>query len=239
MSKFSLDLVIYLRNRLSKRRYSNSAISNLRKEYSKTSLNEDDQSIKDGPFSLFSKWFEEACHSEVLEPNAMCLSTCKENKPSGRFVLLKGFNENEFVWYTNYESRKGTDINSNPYASLTFWWGELERSVRIEGSVEKVSSEESNLYFSSRPRGSQLGAWASNQSSKISSRESLDRQAKDIISKFEGVKIIPRPDHWGGFRLIPTKMEFWKGRESRLHDRIVYEREDLQTNDWKLYRLQP
>lgn len=217
-------------------------VSDLRKEYSRIGLNEGDPITKSGPFGLFKAWIEDACAKDVIEPNAMCLSTCRDNKPSSRYVLLKGYDDKGFVWYTNYDSRKSGDINANPNAALTFWWGPLERSVRIEGVVEKVSAEESDAYFSSRPRGSQLGAWSSNQSSAIASREALDQQEQEVIARFKDVETIPRPPHWGGFRLIPSRIEFWKGRESRIHDRLVFERQQSSaegTQQWDLRRLQP
>lgn len=215
------------------------AVKDLRKEYSRQGLVEDALMIEQGPFHLFQSWLQEAIATKVLEPNAMCLSTCDEhNRPSARYVLLKGFDEHGFVWYTNYQSRKGQQISVNPYAALTFWWGDLERSVRIEGQVEKVSDEESDTYFHSRPRGSQLGAWSSHQSESITSRKALEEQEQAVVKKFEGVDPVPRPPHWGGFRLIPNRIEFWKGRESRLHDRLVFERENV-TSPWKLTRLQP
>jgi pyridoxamine 5'-phosphate oxidase len=215
------------------------AVADLRKEYSRQGLVEDEFIIEQGPFNLFQAWLNEAIAAKVIEPNAMCLSTCDEhNRPSGRYVLLKGFDKNGFVWYTNYQSRKGNQLSVNPFASLTFWWGDLERSVRIEGTVEKVSDTESDAYFQSRPRSSQIGAWSSHQSQAINSRRELEEQEKAIVKKFEGVNPVPRPPHWGGFRLIPNRIEFWKGRESRLHDRLVFEREDA-TSAWKLTRLQP
>lgn len=217
----------------------NKDVSALRKEYSRTGL--DEASLAADPNAIFQLWFEEACAAKVIEPNAMCLSTCKDNKPSARYVLLKGHDERGFVWYTNYNSRKGGELLDNPHAALTFWWGDLERSVRIEGRVEKVSTEESDSYFHSRPKGSQIGAWTSNQSSRIDNREALEEQERAIIAKFDAMETIPRPPHWGGFRVVPSRIEFWKGRESRLHDRIVFEREggDKGWGKWTRIRLQP
>ena len=220
-------------------------ISDLRKEYSKRGLIEQDLPME--PFTLFKTWFKEACDSNILEPNAMCLSTCVDNKPSARIVLLKDFDENGFVWYTNYQSRKSMELEKNPYASLTFWYGDLERSIRIEGEVQKVSIEESTKYFHSRPRGSQIGAWSSSQSQPIANREVLDAQEVATKAKFQDSEIIPLPLHWGGFRLKPNKIEFWKGRESRMHDRILFELCDKyddnnilsNVNNWKRSRLQP
>lgn len=216
---------------------SGGGVAALRKEYSRTGL--DEQTLPtDDPYALFQLWFDEACAAKVIEPNAMCLSTCKDNRPSARFVLLKGHDERGYVWYTNYTSRKSAELLANPHAALTFWWGDLERSIRIEGRVEQVSPEESDAYFHSRPKGSQIGAWTSNQSSTIDSREALEAQESAIMAKFEAMSVIPRPPHWGGFRLVPDRVEFWKGRESRLHDRIVFERES-SAGKWTRSRLQP
>lgn len=214
-----------------------SSVSDLRKEYSKQGLDESKVDVAGGPVAIFKTWLEDAITAEVLEPNAMCLSTCADNRPSARVVLLKSYDENGFVWFTNYNSKKAADLASNPYAALTFWWGPLERSVRIEGKVEKISEEESSAYFNSRPRGSQIGAWSSNQSSPIASREALQQQEQDVIARYEAAEQIPRPPHWGGFRLVPDRVEFWKGRESRLHDRLVFSR--AEGTQWKLERLQP
>lgn len=208
--------------------------ADLRVSYSNRGI--DVEMMPGDPYDAFKQWFDEACAAKVLEPNAMCLSTCKENVPTARYVLLKGHDERGYVWYTNYNSQKSRDLLENPRAALTFWWGDLERSIRIEGAVERVSEEESTTYFQSRPRGSQLGAWCSNQSSEIESREALQEQEADLQKKFEGAEKIPKPPHWGGFRLIPTKVEFWKGRESRIHDRIVYEKKGAS---WAVKRLQP
>lgn len=219
-----------------------SSVADLRKEYSAQGLTESDLTAlgaTSNPYKLFENWFNEACTANVLEPNAMCLSTCIDNKPSGRFVLLKAHDERGFVWYTNYNSRKGNEIGDNPNAALTFWWGDLERSIRIEGTVEKVSDEEADTYFHSRPRGSQLGAWTSNQSSSINNREELEAQEVEIKKRFDNVDVIPRPPHWGGFRLKPSRIEFWKGRSSRLHDRLVFSKEIVESTEWALKRLQP
>lgn len=213
------------------------SIASLRKEYSKKGLNEADISGSE-PIHLFREWFNEAMESDVLEPNAFCLSTCVDNRPSARIVLMKAFDERGFVWYTNYESRKSAEMTANPFAAATFWWGTLERSVRIEGQVEKVSDEESEEYHAVRPRSSQIGAWSSQQSKPIPDRATLEQQEAASIARFDGVEKIMRPPHWGGWRLRPNRIEFWKGREARLHDRLVFARPD-DTTAWALERLQP
>ncbi|MES2517730.1 MAG: pyridoxamine 5'-phosphate oxidase [Bacteroidota bacterium] len=206
----------------------------LRENYTKGSL--DVKDVANTPIEQFQEWFDEAVASQILEPNAFLLSTVShENKPSTRVLLLKGL-DNGFTFYTNYLSRKGTELAENPNACLTFFWAELERQVRIEGLIEKVSAEESDAYFHSRPRGSQIGAWVSNQSMVIGQREILEEREKHLIEKF-GYQSIPRPPHWGGYRLVPNYIEFWQGRPSRLHDRIAYTL--LENDDWKIERLSP
>ena len=159
---------------------------------------------------------------------------------------MKGHDDRGFVWYTNYNSRKGGELEVNNNAALTFWWGEMERSIRIEGSVEKVSEEEATAYFHSRPRSSQIGAWSSNQSREIESRTALEEQEVEIIKKFDDAEVIPKPPHWGGFRVVPNRMEFWKGRASRLHDRIAFTKTEtdadktlISETKWSIKRLQP
>mmetsp|Transcript_2734 Transcript_2734/g.2892 ORF Transcript_2734/g.2892 Transcript_2734/m.2892 type:complete len:254 (+) Transcript_2734:46-807(+) len=216
------------------------SIADLRKEYSSKGLSED--GTPDNPIELFKLWFDEARKSEVLEPNAMCLSTCTENKPSARIVLLKDFDTSGFVWYTNYESRKAKELEINPNAALTFWWADLERSVRVEGVVIKVTDEESDAYFNSRPRDSQIGAWSSNQSSLITNRDTLQAQETEVRARFNDLTVpVPRPSHWGGFRLRPHRVEFWKGRQGRLHDRLIYNLQEQtdQEESWSRGRLQP
>lgn len=206
----------------------------LRENYTKGNLDLED--VANTPIEQFKVWFDEAAAGQLIEPNAFLLSTVShENKPSTRVVLLKGL-DNGFIFYTNYLSRKGTELAENPDACLTFFWAELERQVRIEGVIEKVSSEESDAYFQSRPRGSQIGAWVSNQSMVIGEREILEEREKYLIEKF-GDQPIPRPPHWGGYRLVPNYIEFWQGRPSRLHDRIAYSL--LENGDWKFERLSP
>ncbi|WP_026994395.1 pyridoxamine 5'-phosphate oxidase [Flectobacillus major] len=207
----------------------------LRENYTKGSLDVSD--VLPSPIQEFQKWFEQAVDSQILEPNAMHVSTVSnEGKPSSRIVLLKSLDSTGFTFYTNYLSRKGTELAENPHACITFFWGELERQVRIEGLIEKVSEQDSDEYFSVRPRGSQIGAWVSNQSMVIDNREVLEEREKSIVAKFEG-KDVPRPPHWGGYRLVPHYIEFWQGRPSRLHDRIAYTL--TENNQWKIERLSP
>ena len=196
-------------------------LARIRKEYG--DLNFDESMIpEDGsPFSLFKEWLDTAVTMKMVEPNACALATVNgQGRPSNRFLLLKDFDDRGFVFFTNYESRKGNELTENPYAAMTFWWGPLEKSVRIEGKVEKVSQEESDDYFAKRPKGAELGAWASNQSRPIDNQQGLKDQYAAMEKKYEGEDKIPRPDFWGGYRLVPDYMEFWKGRRSRLHDRI-------------------
>ncbi len=192
--------------------------------------------VNSNPFDQFKIWFEEVLKSDLKEPNAMIVATStKDGIPSVRTVLLKEFDESGFVFYTNYESEKGKELLENPNAALLFYWGFLERQIRITGKVEKVSREKSAEYFHSRPRESQIGAWASNQSQIIKDREYLQNKFNEFNSKFKD-KEIPLPDYWGGFKVVPEKFEFWQGRESRLHDRICYLKEN---NTWKIVRLAP
>ena len=212
-----------------------STIQNLRKDYSSESLSEED--VLENPYLQFEKWFKEALNAEISEPNAMTIATAsKEGIPSARIVLLKEFTLDGFVFYTNYNSQKGKELESNPYASLVFFWVDLERQIRIEGVVEKVSEEESSSYFYSRPKGSQLGALTSPQSQTIPNRKFLEDKLVELEEEYL-VKDIPKPEHWGGYRVIPNRIEFWQGRSSRLHDRIVY----IQSKDntWKFERLAP
>jgi pyridoxamine 5'-phosphate oxidase len=209
-------------------------ISKLRRSYSLKELSEN--LVSSDPFSQFSLWMNEAMNSKLLDPHAMTLATTtKDGIPSARIVLLRGFNKKGFVFYTNYESLKAKDLMANPNASLLFFWVELERQVRISGKVKKVSQKESEKYFNSRPREHQLGAWASKQSSVIINREVLEKQFEELKIRFENQKI-PLPQFWGGYRVIPYKMEFWQGRENRLHDRVCY---TLDSGHWKIERLAP
>jgi pyridoxamine 5'-phosphate oxidase len=210
------------------------SIADIRKDYQLKSLVESE--VAKTPFAQFSIWWEEAVQSAIVEVNAMALSTVSpEGRPSSRIVLLKGYNEEGFVFFTNYTSDKGRQIENNQYVSLLFFWKELERQVRIEGAASQVAEEESDAYFDSRPVGSRLGAWASPQSQKIADREILDKELEKITAQFSEQQI-PRPPHWGGYRVKPTKIEFWQGRSSRLHDRILYELTDEQ---WQISRLAP
>lgn len=212
-----------------------SSIADIRRDYSLKTLNEGE--VADSPFLQFADWWQQAIESEIDEVNAMTLATASlEAVPSARIVLLKGYDENGFVFYTNYESAKGRELAENPKASLLFFWKELERQIRITGIVEKVSAAESDEYFLSRPTGSQIGAWASPQSHVIENRSWLEKQVKMLEEKFS-TEAVTRPAHWGGYRVKPVIIEFWQGRSSRLHDRLQY---SLQENgSWKIERLAP
>lgn len=210
------------------------AVADLRKDYGQASLDEAD--VLDDPIDQFTAWFEQALKAEVNEPNAMSLSTVAANgRPSSRIVLVKQFDARGFSWYTNYDSKKGSDLRENSVAALLFFWSELERQVRIEGRVERTAPEESDRYFRSRPLKSRLSAIASNQSAPIASRAQLE-QNYDVVAQGAG-EDPARPDNWGGYRLIPDRIEFWQGRRSRFHDRIVYERQE--DGGWTRQRLQP
>ncbi|MEM6264701.1 MAG: pyridoxamine 5'-phosphate oxidase [Bacteroidota bacterium] len=209
-------------------------IANLRKEYKKHSLHETE--VRSHPIKQFDMWFKEILEVTELEANAMTLATSVEGQPSSRIVLLKGFDERGFVFYTNYQSRKSREMLANPKASLQFFWPELERQIRIEGEVRKVSEDESDVYYGKRDRGSQIGAWSSPQSEVLHSREELERIVAHYSEEFKEMETIPRPEYWGGWRLKPHRMEFWQGRPSRLHDRILY---SLEGEMWKIERLAP
>ncbi len=211
------------------------SLADLRKDYSLSGLLETD--LARDPFRQFDKWFEEAQAAKVVEPNAMTLATAtRDGRPSARTVLLKGVDGRGFVFYTNYESRKGRELAENPRATLLMPWLALERQIIIEGSVAKITREESAAYFHSRPRASQLGAWVSQQSSVITGRATLEDAMKQLEKKHAGAEI-PLPPNWGGFRLTPETVEFWQGRRSRLHDRLRYGRG--ASGDWTVERLAP
>lgn len=211
-----------------------SDIADLRKEYTRAFLNLED--LPDNPLQAFANWFDFAIHESLHEPNAMVLSTAVNNRPSSRVVLLKGISEGGFVFYTNYNSKKGRELIENPVASLNFHWAQQERQVRIEGKVEKVSAQESDEYFDSRPRLSQAGAIVSEQSSVVNSRQELDSSMKELMESNPDKPLV-RPAHWGGFRLMPDYLEFWQGRPGRVHDRIAY---SLSADgSWSKSRLSP
>ncbi|MCB0532187.1 MAG: pyridoxamine 5'-phosphate oxidase [Lewinellaceae bacterium] len=215
--------------------YSATDIAALRRNYTQESLSK--TAANPDPIAQFDHWFSEAMNSALPEPNAMTLATATDDgKPSARIVLLKGFDHQGFVFYTNYESRKGQELDNNPQAALLFCWLELERQVRIEGTVERVSPAESKAYFQSRPRESQIGAWASPQSRVIEGRFILEEKVQELATTFKHDEVLPLPAFWGGYRVRPELIEFWQGRQSRLHDRIRYTREKI---GWMIERLAP
>ena len=207
-----------------------------RHDYDKDQL--DESAVAPDPFAQFQAWFDAATAADVPEPNAMVVATASaEGRPSSRVVLLRGFDPRGFCFYTNYESRKGSDLAANPYASCVWFWQGMERQIRVEGSVEKVEPAESDDYWRGRPRMSKLGAWVSDQSQAVESRQALETEMEHLQQRFPGDDI-PRPPHWGGFRVVPTVVEFWQGRRSRLHDRVVYRRADRDAA-WEIVRLSP
>ena len=209
-------------------------VASLRKEYTRAGLAESD--VAPDPVEQLRRWFDEALAAGLHEPNAMTVATAtRDGRPSARVVLLKGCDERGFVFYTNYEGRKGREIEENPRAALLFYWGELERQVRVEGTASRIPRVESDAYYAGRPLGSRLGAWASEQSRVAGGRGVLEGRVGDLEAEYEG-REVPRPPFWGGYRVEPEVVEFWQGRENRLHDRIVYRR---QGGGWEIERLQP
>jgi pyridoxamine 5'-phosphate oxidase len=209
-------------------------VAHLRKDYGQAVLDEND--VADDPIAQFTRWFEEALKAEVNEPNAMSVATVgADGRPTSRIVLVKQFDARGFTWYTNYDSQKGKQLNDTPFAALLFFWSELERQVRIEGKVERTSAEESDKYFNSRPLKSRLSAIASQQSAPIATRAALEHNYEEVAHQYGETP--QRPSNWGGFRLVPERIEFWQGRRSRFHDRIVYSRQE--DGSWTRQRLQP
>jgi len=210
-------------------------VENLREDYRAKTL--EIEKVAKSPLQQFDIWFKEALDSSIKEPNAMTLATIGlDAKPSARIVLLKGFDEQGFIFYTNYDSQKGKELVHNPNVALVFLWKELERQIRIEGIAQKLSIEHSTTYFKSRPKGSQIGAWASPQSKPLATRQELEHNYAQIEKQYEHQSSLPKPPHWGGYQIVPNRIEFWQGRSSRLHDRINYIR---QGEDWLLERLAP
>jgi pyridoxamine 5'-phosphate oxidase len=210
-------------------------IDRIRKSYEIGELTE--ATAGEDPFALMHQWLQDALNAQIIEPNAMCLATVDElGNPDARFVLLRGFDERGLVFYTNSQSAKGKQLAHRPYATLVFWWGALERQVRIRGRIESVGDAEADAYFATRPRGHQLAAWVSPQSEPIPDRAWLEARAAEVEREFEG-REVPRPPYWTGYRLIPDSFEFWQGRRNRLHDRLLYTR--MADGAWQRERLAP
>ncbi len=212
----------------------NSYLNSIRRDFAGKPLNE--SAVPENPYALFEQWFDEAVGTQVFDPYAMTLSTAnKEGRPSSRTLYMRGVSASGLVFYTNYNSQKGKEMAENEWVSALFHWGPLERQIRIEGRVKKTTAEVSDAYFASRPRESQIGAWASTQSSTLNGREALEEAIACYTQQFEG-KEVPRPPHWGGYEISPVAFEFWQGRASRLHDRIVY---SLHDGQWQISRKSP
>lgn len=210
-------------------------LSDIRKNYTKSELLI--ENVDQDPIKQFDQWFNEAIESQVPEPNAMTLSTINAaGRPTSRIVLLKGIEQNKFLFFTNYQSSKGKELEQNPACALNFFWPELERQVRIEGIAERIEENASTAYFKSRPRGSQIGAWASPQSSVIKDRETLEKRVAELEEKYKDAEVLPKPNQWGGFAVEAFQIEFWQGRANRLHDRLVY---ILHDGAWQISRLAP
>jgi pyridoxamine 5'-phosphate oxidase len=208
-------------------------LTELRRDYAQESLTERD--VEPDPIRQFEKWFEQALRAGMIEPNAMTVATStRDGHPSARMILLKGVDALGFVFYTDYRSRKGAELDANPHVSLCFWWDALQRQVRVTGTVARVSQQESAAYFRTRPHGSRIGAWASHQSAPLASRDALEREVERLRGAHP--EDVPLPPHWGGYRVTPESVEFWQGRPSRLHDRIEYTREG---GHWRIGRLSP
>ncbi|MEB3233229.1 MAG: pyridoxamine 5'-phosphate oxidase [Leptolyngbyaceae bacterium] len=211
------------------------SVADLRKDYRAATLDRAD--VCDHPIDQFQQWWQDVLAADIAEPNGMTLATVGEDgRPSARIVLLKDFDPQGFCFFTNYTSRKGQELLHNPHAALVFWWEPLERQVRIEGTVAPMSAAESDEYFNSRPKGSRIGAWASPQSQVIGDRLLLETNQTRLEAQYANTDEIPRPPHWGGFRLSPIRIEFWQGRSSRLHDRLCYNKTE---SGWEIVRLAP
>ena len=208
-------------------------INTERRDFEKSLLEE--AHLIENPFAFFKQWLQEAIEQNVNEPNAFCLSTCINNQPSSRIVYIRDIVQEGIVFYTNYKSRKGDELDKNPNASINFFWPEFERQIRAEGTIQKVSNEISDAYFASRPRESQIGAWASSQSKVLSSRNELEQEMERFRKQFDGGDV-PRPEYWGGYNFTPIYFEFWQGRKNRLHDRFSFEKEK---DKWIINRLYP